>query len=482
MAREHIIREGPKMAASAERLIQAMQVQSNRSYRNFMRTLQIAVFNAFVLIFIGYWQIRRHIVVPLRSLETSARELRSGNLKARVLPREGDEIGALQVAFNEMAAEIESLVKSLEERRHFAESLLTHAPAGVVVHRDNEIVFANPHLFSLLGINGLEEIPEKSFMDLFHSEDREKVLNIISLPKGDIHPHSDSIRLRESDNRSHTVELIAVPIEYDGVDAILTMLRDATERQLLIARMMQIDRTVAIGTLAAGMGHEINNPLSFVIGNLEFSLRQLQKVQEKRSNECLETTFSEIEEALQDSMLGATRIRDIVARLRTFSRGDESPQKETHLQGALDSAIHMASHGLLNRAQLNLDLQPVPSVLANESKLSQVFLNLLLNAAQAIDPGDSANNSVTVRLFTEEQNVIIEISDTGEGIPETVGLRVFDPFFTTKAPGKGTGLGLPICQRIIEDHGGVLTFESQVKKGTTFRVTLPAFNDEALRD
>jgi nitrogen-specific signal transduction histidine kinase/CheY-like chemotaxis protein len=261
----------------------------------------------------------------------------------------------------------------------------------------------------------------------------------------------------------------------------MTILQDVTERDELAARMMQIDRVAALGTLLAGMGHEINNPLSYLANNLEFSLQHLEQLR-REVGENRETGLppeweercKAVVEALQESTLGSQRIRDIVSRLREFSRIDDTPRKAIRLEGVLESSIRMADGEIRHRARLVRDFRTVPTVEAHESQIAQVFLNLLINAAHALDEGNSEKDSITVSLFAQDDQVIVEVSDTGSGIPEEVASRIFDPFFTTKPPGQGTGLGLSICQKIVEAHGGLLTFRSTLGEGTTFRVSLKA--------
>jgi CheY-like chemotaxis protein/two-component sensor histidine kinase len=229
------------------------------------------------------------------------------------------------------------------------------------------------------------------------------------------------------------------------------------------------------------MGHEINNPLSYLANNLEFSLQNLDQLRleiGEAREDGLPVEWKErcdaVVEALRESSLGSQRIRDIVSRLREFSRVDDTPRKAIRLEGALESSIRMADGEIRHRAQLIRDFRSVPTVEANESQIAQVFLNLLINAAHAVDEGNSEKDSITVSLFSEGDQVIVEVSDTGAGIPKEAASRIFDPFFTTKPPGQGTGLGLSICQKIVEAHGGLLTFRTTEGKGTTFRVSLKA--------
>ena len=233
-----------------------------------------------------------------------------------------------------------------------------------------------------------------------------------------------------------------------------------TQAQLIVA-----DRRSSIATLAAGVAHEINNPLTFMIANIEFL-----------SDHMPAATPADWMEALGDAKEGARRVQHIVRSLKTLSSSDEGQERlPLDVAGPLGAAIHMALNEIRQRARLvRDDAGELPFVLASEVQLGQVFLNLLINAAQSIPPGAVLKNEVRVRTGQDDRGrVVVEISDTGCGIPEANRARLFTPFFTTKPVGVGTGLGLSIVQGIIHGHGGEISVESTVGKGNTFRVTLP---------
>jgi CheY-like chemotaxis protein len=167
-------------------------------------------------------------------------------------------------------------------------------------------------------------------------------------------------------------------------------------------------------------------------------------------------------------------MRDIVRDVMLFSRTEEDVRKPVHVGHALRAALSLADNEIRHRARVTLDIDDVPPVLANESRLSQVFLNLLVNAAQAIPEGHADRNEIAVAVRHREASVVVEVRDTGCGIPPEHRQRLFDPFFTTKPLGIGTGLGLAICHGIVTALGGEIDVESAVGKGSTFRVVLPA--------
>jgi len=241
-----------------------------------------------------------------------------------------------------------------------------------------------------------------------------------------------------------------------------------TQEQLVVA-----DRRIAVGRLAAGVAHEVNNPLSYVTSNLRFVAGELEAMRHQDAPE-RSRRLEDMTEALAEAIGGADRVAHIVRGLKAFTRSREEATGPVLLAEAMDAALDMAAHEIRHRAQLEKHYQPAPRVAADEVRLSQVFLNLLLNAAQAIPPGAADRNTVSVRLGTDAEGwAFAEVADSGSGIPPEVLDRIFDPFFTTKAQGEGTGLGLSISQGIVAGLGGRIAVDSQPGRGATFRVALP---------
>jgi ligand-binding sensor domain-containing protein/signal transduction histidine kinase/CheY-like chemotaxis protein len=255
------------------------------------------------------------------------------------------------------------------------------------------------------------------------------------------------------------------------LDANLRALR-STQSQLV-----QAGKMAAVGTLAAGVGHEINNPLSYIVSNVEHACQEAAALERlDGGTEESRTRLREMQQVLREALMGADRVRRIVRDLKTFSRQEEDSQVPVDLRGVLDSAVKMAAGELRPRAQLMREYAAdVPMVQGSEPRLAQVFLNLIINAAQALPEGRPDENEVRLVLRRgEEGEVVAEVRDTGSGIPPEVLGRIFDPFFTTKPVGVGTGLGLALCQSFIASMGGKIDVESEVGRGTVFRVTLPA--------
>lgn len=257
------------------------------------------------------------------------------------------------------------------------------------------------------------------------------------------------------------------------------LIRDITRQKTLELSLLQADRLAALGTLAAGVAHEVNNPLGYISSNLNFIEEELAVALRALAGapglDRLARTLEECTEALSEARQGTERIRNVVGDLKTFARGEDTGSKEERadVRRALEMSINMAMPELRHRARLLWNPEEVPRVRGSESRLGQVFLNLLLNAAQAIPEGAPEENTVEAHVRTEDGKVLVEIRDTGQGIPPENLKRIFEPFFTTRPAGVGTGLGLAICQSIIIAMGGELSVESTVGKGTCFRVLLP---------
>ena len=292
---------------------------------------------------------------------------------------------------------------------------------------------------------------------------------------------------RRKDGTTFPVEVVGRSADVGGERQILSMIRDLSERSELQANLLQADRMAAVGTLAAGVAHEINNPLAYAIANLDVLARRLPSTIE-RARYSAQTVSAEDAPGLQKianelidavEMLavareGVDRVRSIVRDLRTFSRADDAAVGPIDVREVLDSSIGIALNEIRHRARMERDYGDVPLVEINESRLGQVFLNLLVNAAQAIPEGRVEAHTIRVRTSTDERRrAVIEVADDGAGIPGHLLKKVFDPFMTTKPVGEGTGLGLFVSRSIIKAAGGEITVESELGKGTRVRLVLP---------
>ncbi|WNG23738.1 PAS domain-containing protein [Cystobacter fuscus] len=246
--------------------------------------------------------------------------------------------------------------------------------------------------------------------------------------------------------------------------------RDTTERRLLQSRLQVADRLASVGTLGAGVAHEINNPLAYMLVNLHLVSERLERFK----NSAVGSEVEPLQQVVRETVEGAERIASIVRDLKTFARGQQEDKLgPVEASKAVELACKMADNVIKHRARLVTQFEPVPAVQGSESRLCQVFLNLLLNAAHAIPEGDALEHEIRVVIRSHgASEVVVEVRDTGVGMTPEVRARVFDPFFTTKPVGEGTGLGLSICHGIIDSMGGRIGVDSTPGKGSTFRVFL----------
>jgi signal transduction histidine kinase len=257
------------------------------------------------------------------------------------------------------------------------------------------------------------------------------------------------------------------------VPAVSRELREAgvrAERKKMQEQLLVSDRMASVGILAAGIAHEINNPLAAIIVNLDLAAREFSGF----LDHCPEfSSLREVLDELLDARESADRIRNIVRDVKVFSRTDAERRGPVDIPGLLDSTLRMAWTEIRHRARVVKTYAPVPAVDGNESRLGQVFLNLIVNAAQSIPEGRAEANRISIGTqMANDGRVVVEIRDTGSGIPPELMKRLFTPFVTTKPVGVGTGLGLSICRRIVTSLGGQITVESDVGRGSVFRVYL----------
>jgi PAS domain S-box-containing protein len=348
-------------------------------------------------------------------------------------------------------------------------------PDLISVHRGGGALYLNlAHQQFLEGDEPGEPWDEDALTDRIHPDDREPRAELFDRVRLGTTSGSEVIelRMRGVDGSWRTCEVSGILVEIGGAGTVVASGRDITERKRLRTQLLVSDRMASLGTMAAGIAHEINNPLAYVTGNLEIVAETLHADTGPRTD-ADRAMRAEIVAAIGDARDGAERVRKIVHGLRSFSRSEEEERVPLALPGVLEAAIRLTANEVRHRALLVRELGVTPLVIADDGRLTQVFINLLINAAHAIPAGRSAENRITVRTHTDgEGRAVIEIEDTGAGIPAEVQSRVFDPFFTTKEIGVGTGLGLSICHGIISGLGGQISIESVVERGTVVRVVL----------
>jgi PAS domain S-box-containing protein len=345
---------------------------------------------------------------------------------------------------------------------------------------DGMVTFCNQAALRMLGLSAPEQLLGRSFYAMARLPGADEALPAVWIAAA-VHTYArleQELQLKRDDGALVPVQHSSAAMLRQGklVGRVITFL-DTTERKRAEdalrksqAQLRMADRLATVGTLSAGVAHEINNPLAYTVANLSYVRDALARA----ADAPLGMNLGELRASVAEAIEGADRVRRIVKDMKTLSRMDDDRVGLVDVEAALDASVNMAIHELRHRAQVVKDYAGVPLARCNEGRLVQVFLNLLVNAAQAI--GGNAPDRNEVRLATcvdGRGRVAVEISDTGTGIPEEVLPRIFDPFFTTKPVGVGTGLGLSICHSLITTMGGEIEVASKVGVGTRFLILLP---------
>lgn len=370
-------------------------------------------------------------------------------------------------------------------------SLIELMPDAVAVTRDGVFLYVNPAFARFSGYSA-EELSRMGPGDLLLPEESEKARARSELLRRTGFAPAVEYRIRRKDGEIVTCESMSMQIDFDGSPATLSTMRDLTERKQMQAHLLQSDRMASVGTLAAGVAHEINNPLAYMKANLDVlvgrklpelarrlrtvdeDIARLPALRELLGESDLAPQLAEVSSMVALVQEGTERVRGIVRDLKTFSRADNETSAPVDVARVLDASINLAWNEIRHRATLVREYDEVAPVEANESRLGQVFLNLLLNAAQAIPHGEIASHEIRVRCQATDHGIAVSVSDTGVGIPREALARVFDPFFTTKPVGLGTGLGLWVCQGIVSSLSGQISVDSEEGQGTTVTVTIPS--------
>jgi len=391
----------------------------------------------------------------------------------------------------EIAVYKHEMDKRLREReRWFSTTLRSIGDAVIAVGLNGRITFMNPVAERLTGWKAQDAVghPAEEILSLTgdHAE------QIMDPPLDQVLREGHPVNLWEAglksatDGQVRTISDSASPV-LDGSEQLgaVMVFRDVTEQKKLQVQGELTQRLASLGTMAAGVAHEINNPLAVILCTTEILAEELKRLQTdlapghgvpevepaKRVASAIRKTTA-VGEA-------AKRIANIVWDLKAFARPAPHTRGRADVPRAVEWAISATSPEFVHRARVFTKLEPVPPVGADETRLGQILVNLLINAAQAIPPGDIEHHEVALTARADDRGwVVLEVRDSGCGMaPETLQ-RIFDPFFTTKPAGVGTGLGLSICQGIVKSLGGELEVESRVGAGSLFRVVLPPASKE----
>ncbi|MEM1029619.1 MAG: ATP-binding protein [Myxococcota bacterium] len=352
---------------------------------------------------------------------------------------------------------------------------------AVVVIRHGRIAYANAAMATLFGFDTAAPLVGRALVEAVHPEDRDAVAPHVAKVL-DAHDRTETVEVsfRRPDGVRVTIALDQVErVDFGGEEGLLVAGRDIREKKRLEAQLRMADRMASVGSLAAGVAHEVNNPLTYVMTNLSFAVDAARAVRGGGAVDELDDAI----EALVEAQDGADRVQRIVRDLQSFSRDSAPECARVDMRAVLASAVKMAGHEVKHRASIVEDheAKALPSVWGDEPKLAQIFLNLVVNAAQAIPTGARQDHQITIRTRSVGTPaapwVVVEVEDTGCGIDDAVLDRIFDPFFTTKGVGEGTGLGLAIAHELVTSMKGRLSLRNNEHRGATARVELPGLQE-----
>jgi len=406
------------------------------------------------------------LVKPLEVLTDAARGVPEGDFSRAVPDRAPGEPGDLSRTFDAMRSALRTTLQGLRDSEERYRRSIDSA---------NDAIFAvDPTTLDILDANrkagelarcAPEDLVKRCFLDLYPDDQRERGREFA----GRVAAAGDGT-LREIDlatpGGGRLPVSISASVIVHGAGRFLQLIcRDLSGRKRMERELSQAEKLSTVGVLAAGILHELSTPLPYVQANLDQAKEDVAALEEGPRTRALR---SGIEDALEGSQRAMTIVRD----LRIFARGNDGKRSAFDVNDAVRMALRMAQHELKHRATVVTELGQVPQVVGQLTEVSQVFLNLLVNAAHEIAPGDPQRNRVQVVTAVEGERALAKVSDTGAGIAPDALTRIFDPFFTTKPAGVGTGLGLAISRDILSRIGGGIRVESTVGRGTTFTVEL----------
>lgn len=291
---------------------------------------------------------------------------------------------------------------------------------------------------------------------------------------------SEALGLGADDYICKPFNLDELTARLNAGERILTMYEQSREQT---KRLAQADRMISMGIMAAGVAHEINNPATFISGNIQLVdemwsrvCEQLKKIPHENLDPKVAILMEEMPEVLIDMKNGISRITEIVNGLKTFTRTDSDKRELASIHHPINESLKFCQNRLNNGVSVVEDFcHDLPLVRINSVEIQQVLVNLIINAIDAIESTNTVG-CITIRTMANSGFVIIEIEDDGPGVPAEVSEQLFTPFFTTKEVGKGTGLGLSISQNIIQEHGGNISVQNDPNSGAQFRISIPAEN------
>ncbi len=433
----------------------------------------VLIFICGLLVAFSVYRCVRLLIRPVETLVKATQELAAGNLQGRVEVQRNDELGTLSHAFNDMA-------QTLQTRAHENKKLVENIRRSETRYRTT----LDSSLDAIIGLDAFFKITtwNRGAQNMFGyttSEAIEKDVGFLFPPvvAEDLKKkvtHAGFIQNYDVDGLTKLGAMINLNLTWAGSNEEeknkewSLVIRDTTDQKRLFGQLIQAEKLSVVGQLISGIAHEINSPLTAVIGYAELLASSGQKLSR------------EIKEDLQFIYDNSVRCRDIVSNLLRFVRKANLQKKNIDLNEIIRSALKLLHFRVVKKEsiQLTCELAPhLPAISGDSQQLEQVIVNLIHNACDALSESKGPKH-IIVRTLLNENSVLLQISDSGPGIPAHIQARIFEPFFTTKDEGKGTGLGLAITQRLIHDHGGSIRVESLPNYGTTFLIILPASRAE----
>jgi PAS domain S-box-containing protein len=410
--------------------------------------------------------IQRFISGPVNRLLEGTERITVGDLAMPIAVSSADELGVLTRSFNQMTQRLHSSELDLKASEEKYRSLFDNDPNPIFVFDRSTfgILDANVRATETYGYSK-EELLQMSFLDLGDPVDGEKIrLSLVEacvvFPK---------IRHRRKDGRAMAVNIHSCPREHLGREVIIANIADMSARIQAEAQLIQAGKMATLGEMAAGMAHELNQPLNAIRIGCEF----FKKMADRSASLVPEL----VTRVSREVTVQVERAAAIISHLREFGRKTDSDELEkVDINKPIRNVFTLLGQQLaLRRIEVRLDLQDgLPPIPAVANRLEQVFLNLVMNARDAMEEqGVGRERLLHIRSFPEGDAVVVTVADTGAGIPDEIRDRIFEPFFTTKEVGRGTGLGLSISYGIVKDYGGSIRMESEVGVGTTFTLTFP---------
>jgi PAS domain S-box-containing protein len=364
---------------------------------------------------------------------------------------------------------------ALRESEEKYSTVAEHSLTGIYIDQDGKIVFANRKFAEIYYGYSRQELIGMESRKLVHPEDRAWTDEMRTKRlKGEEAPSEYQARGLTKDGRTIWIVRRNTLIDYDGKPAILGNIVDITESRAKEAQLIQASKMSTLGEMATGVAHELNQPLSSIQIGADFFRNMAEQGRRIPPEE-----LAYVSEQMTQQVARAVKIID---HMRQFGRKAEIQHEKVDINQPLRAVFALLGEQLRVRGikvKLNLE-DDLPPVLADSNRLEQVFIDLVVNARNAMGDerarldGETTENTLTVTTFQEHGRVAVTIADTGPGVPDGLKQKIFEPFFTTKEVGKGTGLGLSISYGIINDYGGTIEVASEVEKGATFKITFPA--------